>query len=182
VKLAVALAVLFFASQAHADSVPSGAGPLYIPSGNSTVTSMGVDPNCGGGDAGTCYIVYYSFSGGTSDTIGNEAEGYGGTIDFSGSVSDVECSWAGYPFIATDNVGDDYQNCGADGFAGTATSLGPGITELQWQSGDIPGGITALDPKSDSQSVPEPSTWLPLVAGVVFVVLRAVKTPKQLAW
>jgi hypothetical protein len=27
-KLAVALAVLFFASQAHAGSVPSGAGPL----------------------------------------------------------------------------------------------------------------------------------------------------------
>lgn len=165
-KLAIALAVLFFASQAHADSGPAQIDDgIYIPAG-STVTS-----NTFYSESDE-WIVDFSFAGGTGSAWGNGDEGFAGNLLFTTPVEDVTFSWVGEPFTATDNIGDDFITY--DGPTGTTTFDGPGITEIRWTSGDLSaGGITSIDPASDSQSVPEPSSLL--LSGIGLAALIGLK-------
>jgi hypothetical protein len=167
-KLAVALAVLFFAFQAHADSGPIEIDDgIYIPAG-STITSntsapMPQEPGL------LVYTVDFSFDGGTGDVSGNAIEGFAGGLVFTIPVEEVTFSWVGEPFTATDNLGDEFDTIfdTPEGPTGTTTFSGTGITEIGFTSGDLSaGGITSIDPIPDSQSVPEPSSLLLSVIGL----------------
>jgi hypothetical protein len=162
VKLAVAFAVLLFASLAQADQIDTSTGVITIPDG-STVTSVDFIPFPHGEEWGNTYLVDYSFLGGTGETEGNSLLGYDGTIDFTSPVSDLSFSWLGVTlFTASDNVGDSFL-CDVSCLAGTEAFPGTGITEITWQAGDEQGGISAMtftaDP-ADPPPVPEPSTLL----------------------
>lgn len=160
-KLAVASAVLLFASLAQADQIDTSTGVVTIPDG-STVTAVDLIPFPHGIEWGNTSLVDYSFLGGTGETEGNSLLGFTGTIDFTSPVSDVSFAWLGVTlFTASDNVGDSFI-CDTSCAAGTAAFPSTGITEITWQAGDEVGGISSLtfvDPP-DPPSVPEPSSLL----------------------
>lgn len=165
VKLAVAFAVVMFASLAQADQITTATGALTIPSGSS-VTALDLIPIPHGLEWGDVYLADYSFAGGTGDTEGNSLLGYTGTIDFTSPVADLSFTWLGVTlFTASDNAGDSFL-CDVSCLAGTEAFSGTGITEISWQAGDEQGGISSMtftvDPADppDPPSVPEPSSLL----------------------
>jgi|HubBroStandDraft_6_1064221.scaffolds.fasta_scaffold360790_2 hypothetical protein len=170
-ELVVALAVLFFASMAHADTIKSANGEITIPDG-STVTSVTVIPNPDGPFWGNVTLIDYSFADGTGDTEGNSLLGYWGTINFDSPVSDVSFDWFdSASFEASDNVGDTY-GAPCEGCSGVGSFPGTGVTQINWQAADEVGGITSLSTQN-SQSVPEPSS-LPL-SGIALAALIGLK-------
>jgi len=178
-KLVVVLAVLFFASQALADQVPTSTGFVTIPDG-SEVTSITFIPYPHGVEWGNASLVDFSFAGGVGDTEGNSLLGYTGTISFDSPVSDVSLSWiATDVFEVWDNVGDSWFDTSTDNGSGEITLPGAGITQITWQAGDEVGGITALDPTPDSQSVPEPSSMLLSAMGIAALIGLARKSPRE---
>jgi len=186
VKLAVAFAVLLFATLARADQIDTSTGPITIPSG-STVTAIDFIPIPHGLEWGNTSLVSYSFSDGTGESEGNSLLGYTGTIDFTTPVSDVSFAWLGVTlFTADDNVGDSYI-CDTICTSGTGAFPGTGITEITWQAGDEVGGITSLaftldasDPP-DPPSVPEPSSLLLSCMGLAALLglVRRNRTRRQ---
>jgi hypothetical protein len=178
-KLAVALAVLFFVSQIHADTFSSGNGNITIPDG-STITSETVIQDPDGPEWGNATLVNYSFADGTGTAEGNSQLGYWGTIDFSSPVSDVSFNFIDASvFIATDNVGDIFGS--AEGQEeGTVSFPGPEITQINWQGGDEVGGITSLDSTPDSQSVPEPSSLMLSGIGLAALIALARRNRPEL--
>jgi hypothetical protein len=178
-KLAFALAVLFFASQAHADIIQTSTGSLTIPDG-STVTATSIIQDPDGPEWGNTTLVDYSFAGGTGTAEGNFLLGYWGTIDFSSPVSDVSFNFIDASvFIATDNVGDIFGS--AEGQEeGTVSFPGPEITQINWQGGDEVGGITSLDSTPDSQSVPEPSSLMLSGIGLAALIALARRNRPEL--
>jgi hypothetical protein len=158
-KLAVAFAILFFATLARADSINTPTGILVIPDG-STVTALGLYPSTPLQEEifGDQYYVDYSFADGTGETAGNYLAAYGGVIDFSSPVSEVTFSWEqDLVFAASDNLGDSFiaPNSAFGEYSGTETFAGPGISQISWYGGYLIGGITSL-----SYTVPEPSSLL----------------------
>ncbi|HSY66420.1 MAG TPA: PEP-CTERM sorting domain-containing protein [Terriglobales bacterium] len=162
-KLAVAFAVLLFASLAQADQIDTSTGVITIPDG-STVTSVTFIPYPDGEEWGNTSQVDYTFAGGTGEAEGNSLLGYSGTIDFNSPVSGVSFAWTATDiFEAWDNVGDSWFDTATENGSGTATFPGTGITQITWFGADEVGGITSLtytlDP-ADPPSVPEPSSML----------------------
>src|ERR1700733_10420081 len=117
-KLAVALAVLFIASQAHADTVVTDtfeAGPLVwtIPDGSTvtgqTQSELGDNPfnPLAFTTNEPVNTLEYSFADGTGEVSYSEVQAFG-EIQFSTPVSDLSFSWlGGFPFFeAEDNAGD----------------------------------------------------------------------------
>ncbi len=162
-KLAVAFAVLLFASLARADNIQVvGIGSLTIPDG-STVTSIEYIPCPVGCPSiwGPAASVGYSFADGTGTTEGNIGLGYVGVIDFSTPVSSVTLGWFGNDaFQLTDNAGD---SIGCGDCSGVSTLPGSGITQINWQVGGEEGGIEFMSytlDATDPPSVPEPSSLL----------------------
>jgi hypothetical protein len=160
-KLALALAVLFFASFAHADSVSTPDGTLVIPAG-AVVTSIGISPTVQSQYGWAVYQVNFDFADGTGFTVGDNADGYGGKLDFTTPVSDVSFDWFGFQFEAQDSAGDNFFPNYDPGPLSPAVEdfPGSGITYLTWYSAEATGGITYIDPNADSQTVPEPSSLL----------------------
>ncbi|MFZ1033842.1 MAG: PEP-CTERM sorting domain-containing protein [Candidatus Acidiferrales bacterium] len=175
-KLALAFAVLLFASLAHADQIVTSTGVETIPDG-STVTSVTFIPYPHGIEWGNTSLVDYSFAGGTGDTEGNSLLGFNGTIDFTFPVDDLSFTWLGVTlFTASDNAGDSFL-CDVICPSGTEAFSGTGITQITWQAGDEQDGISSLtfspDPP-DPPSVPEPSSLL--LAGMGLAALIAMRT------
>ena len=148
-KLAVAFAVLLFASVVRADQVSVDGIPLIIPDG-STVTSTSIG-STGSVPPAPTFTVDYSFADGTgfSEFIGGGGGGDTGEISFTNPVSSVEISFFGSEF-EVNGLFFNY-NPGAPP-TDSATLVGP-ITYISWQTGDVLAGITSF-------TVPEPSSLL----------------------
>ena len=170
-KLAVAFAVLLFASLAQADQIDTSTGVITIPDG-STVTSVTFIPYPDGEEWGNTSQVDYTFAGGTGEAEGNSLLGYWGTINFDSPVSDVSFDWFdSASFEASDNVGDTY-GAPCEGCSGVGSFPGTGVTQINWQAADEVGGITSLSTQN-SQSVPEPSSLL--LSGIALAALIGLK-------
>jgi hypothetical protein len=162
-KLAVALAVLFFANAVRADNVDVDSVPVFIPDG-STITSVNTDYQQSA--FGPLIYVGYSFADGTGYALGNPGNGFGGEVNFTTPVSGLTFGWTGYQFLASDNAGDGYVEpypIGTYGSINSEAFTGAGITQIIWSSTDTPGGIASLTYTLDSagtSSVPEPSSLL----------------------
>jgi hypothetical protein len=176
-KLAVALVVLFFASQAHADGIETSEGFLTIPDG-STVTSLYAEPGTEPADPWeppAVYVVDYSFAGGTGSAQGSAETGYEGVIDFSSPVTDLTFGWFGDPLRVGDNAGDSFLGIVITG--GQETFSGPDITQVTWYSDFTAGGITSLSYVVESTgspaSLPEPSSLI--LSGIGLAALIGLK-------
>ena len=175
VKLAVAFAVLLSATFVRADSTPI------------TIDISGTTCSCGIGDTTP---ISYSAQLTVEQMTGTwffagQAYFFTGTVDeviaLTGEVNGFPMTLSQAPF------GDGSWVNPGDYRLGTIYFTGDGIPS--WLMNDVtnyiegfdidnPVTYLAVDPAT---GVPEPSTWLFLVAGIGFVLMRAVKTPKQLA-
>jgi hypothetical protein len=177
-KLAVALAVLFFASAVRADTLtlctPTETGCdisyLAIPDG-STITSETFIPP--GGSATGLWIVDYSFADGTGSASGDANDAEYGAILFTLPVSSVTFGWFGGHVFTVQAIGggsfvscsNEEDGCGSD--SGVQTLNGNDITGLTWASYDPGiGGISSLAYTSDPVGAPEPPAYTMLIAGI----------------
>jgi hypothetical protein len=150
-KLAVAFAVLLFATPARADSVSPPDDTLIIPDGSTVLGISYTEPDP---YFGFIYSVSYEFADGGGTTSGNFSWGFAGSIEFTIPVSSVTFDYFGGPLSLSDNIGDRLY-FPDDPVAGTETFSGPAISEIDWTSWNDLGGITSL-----SYTVPEPSSLL----------------------
>ena len=163
-KLAVAFAVLLFASVVHADSTVTDNGYTFIIPTGGTIQSETEST----GTLGPVYTLNYTFADGTGYDSANWYFGNWGGLVFSTPVFNLSFNWQSspsFPFSAYDNVGDTFSTLSnIEEATGTETFSESGITELSW-TGPEPGGITSmsytLDPPDPPNTVPEPSS-LPL--------------------
>jgi hypothetical protein len=184
-KLAVAFAVLLLALQAHADSTP-----ITI-----DVTAISCQAACGfpfepALDLQAQFVVEQ-----VTGTFFNSAQGlFTGTeyevMSMTGTLNGNPITQAAPPF----GIGSWLNDGGPDQF-GLGTVYFTADGSFDWLENDFandlleisnanggtnnPIGWTAADPAP--AGMPEPSTWLLLVAGIGFVLVRAAKTRKQLA-
>jgi len=155
-KLAVAFAVLSFASVARADDVSTPVGSVYIPNG-STVTSIepvSVDyyPN---------YLVSFTFADGYGEVTTQGVYGMTGSLDFITPVAGLSLDWDGQYFWAADNIGDTFGFPDNSSSSGTIGWAGPGITLVNFGSGSADAGVDSMTYALDGPaSVPEPSSLL----------------------
>jgi hypothetical protein len=184
-KLAVALAVVFFASQAHADEVQTPVGPVYIPNG-STITLEQSIPDPWGETAGPglpsaipAVLLQFTFADGSGQITTAGIYGELGFIDFTTPVADLSLNWDGndsYAFWIADNIGDCFCNPNNGGISGTVNWSGPGIYSFQFGSGDGDAGIDSMTYALDGPaSVPEPSTLLLSGMGLAALIALALR-------
>jgi len=167
-KLAVAFAVLSFASVVHADDVFYDGSWWIVPSGS---TLLGVTNSTN--IAGPYSTLEYSFADGIGYEVSSSYFGYSGAVDFTISVTDLTFGWdgGGDPFFsASDNAGDSFYD--AIDQSGSETFTGTDISQVLW-SGPLFGGITSL---TYTEDVVEPST-LPLL-GLGLIALVALSRRK----
>jgi hypothetical protein len=172
-KIAAAIAFLFFASLAQADTVTVNGAVVTIPEGSSVTSIDYIPPNANNGDP--IVIVDFSFADGYG-TAANES-GYDsfpglGNITFTVPVSNLTFTWDGvYYFEAgvasgSNQIGsfvyDPESNFGLA--SGVATFYGPDITSMQWDGFDGAGGITSMSYVEDTV---EPGTFVLLAAGLL---------------
>jgi hypothetical protein len=176
VKLALAFAVLLFASIARADSIPTVSGVVDIPDG-SLITSVVTNPNIEDGQS----IVSFTFADGTGTETAEGVYAEWGSITFTTPVANLSFVWNGgpyeggadYDFQVGDNVGDN--SVFTSVLTGTAAFAGPGITSLSWgaPSNMSPTGISSMIYTLDSPetpSVPEPSSLLLSAVGLAALI------------
>jgi hypothetical protein len=161
-KIAVAFAVLFFASLARADSLglsgPDGTYDMYLPDG-STVTSTQIIPEIS--NAESYAIVDFTFAEGYGTEVADEQlDGDSGTITFNSPVTDLSFAYSGGSFFEGP-CGVSVQAQGSGPAAGNGFCEGP-VSFFGWNSGySLPGGITSMSYTVDTPAVaPEPSSLL----------------------
>jgi hypothetical protein len=187
VKLAVAFAVLLFASQAHADEVQTAVGPVYIPTG-STITLEQSIPDPWGPELGPglpsplpAVLLDFTFADGSGKIITAGVNGELGSIDFMTPVADLSLNWDGpdnyAPWFA-DNVGDSFFSHPNYGTSGTLDWSGPGILFVNFGSGNGDAGIDSMTytlDSADPPNVPEPSALLLSGIGLAALIVLKLK-------
>jgi hypothetical protein len=126
------------------------------------------DTNTGFGESGIfgpVAYVGYGFADGTGYTAGNGGLVWG-LIHFSTPVSRLFFSYLYGDITISDNLGDNlgFEVTDSPNNPGDGTFLGPGITQLTWNTGVLTSsGITSLTytlDSADPPSVPKPSSLL----------------------
>lgn len=167
ILLAVAVAVLFFASLAQADSLSDSNGTIFYPDG-SVITSEQYVPSTSANDFGGYTYITFAFPGGTGNAtnfLQIDAEEYG-SLSFSQPVTDLTMDYVGDLYIAFyDNNFVFEGSLLTNQPSGVVTFAGP-VSNLMWNTGGE-GGISAF---SYTEDTPEPSSLLLLATGLVALI------------
>jgi hypothetical protein len=182
VKLAVAIAALFFATLAHADSISTPDGTLVIPDG-SVITGTFVIPAGEFGPA-PAYGVDFQFQDGSGVAYGEGNDGDVGSLTFTVPVTFLSVTWiatgpadlsvggtvAGGGYISTD--------CSCTTGPLVETFSGS-ITSLSWGNYYGYSGIESMSYIEDPPvNAPEPSSFPLSVIGLAALLLVARKLPQ----
>jgi hypothetical protein len=185
-KLAVAFAVLLFASLAQADSLTDPNGTILFPDG-SVITSDTYVPSTyeNGYDGYTEISFQFQDGNGEVINLSQSGQGYFGGIGFTVPVTDLTITWDGNYLNAggpNGEVGNAY--CAASYPATCTTSFSGVVSGISWDTqvfepgvgfldGNGSSGISSLsytlDPE-DQPSVPEPSSLLLTGMGLIALV------------
>jgi hypothetical protein len=185
IGMAAAMALLFFASVARADSQTDPNGTLFFPDG-SVITSDTYVASTSSNSYDGYTAISFTFPGGTGSALNEIASGAGesGTISFSQPVYGLLVGWQGDIYMNFNDLGSEVESVcdgtvvspGACGYgypnpgitSGSVMVSGP-VSEITWDT--LTGGAAGISSLSDPVEVAEPPLGSLVLLGLALVGL-----------